>query len=218
MEQRPILRMPGHASPPTTITIGAPLEAAREQQREPPDLLDDGKIQIGDHDIGNSKGERVGVYYDVDKARADAMHAKLNSHYFSISAYAIATIAFVLRLFAFFAAVFVGGILLAEIMIVFVWVEPLVVFFDWTRHLSLLFGAFWIVVMSFLAKGLYLFLWTFNYWGFVDQTWWWIEVGVVGGYAIVAFALLYSVANVLKAKIAFCGLINDLDRIEQRKT
>lgn len=98
------------------------------------------------------------------------------------------------------------------------WVEPLVVFFVWTRHLTLLFAAFWIIVMSFLAKGLYLFLWTFNYWRSVDRTWWWIETGVVGGYAIVAFALMFSVANVLKAKIAFCTLVNDLERIAQRKS
>jgi len=72
-------------------------------------------------------------------------------------------------------------------------------------------------MVSFLAKGLYLFWWTWEYWQFIDRVWWWVIAGVLGGYVLVSLALLFSIANITKAKLAFCIVVNDTENIARRK-
>lgn len=169
-------------------------------------------ILVGDH-----PEHGFASFYNVDLAIADVNHARLNSRMFAISAYAIGALCFALRVFFFFASMFLGALTVAELMLIFCWVEPVTLFFVWTRYYGLLFAAFWIVTASMITKGIYLALWVHLYWGALNRAWWWSIAGTLGVYLVVSLALLFCVANVLKAKAAFCCLVNDLERIDRRK-
>jgi hypothetical protein len=177
----------------------------------PPDLTSRGYVQIGYH-----PEESQAAYYDVGGASADLKDATLNARYFSVSLYLLASMAWLLRIFTFFVALFTGGIALAELLILFFWVEPLIIIFVWTKHLALLRTTFWITIVTFLAKGVYLALWIYSYWGNIDSAWWWVVTGTVGFYALIMGVLLPIESNITKSKLLVCCLVNDFDRINQR--
>ena len=190
---------------------------------EPPRLRDarlplvDDLQQQGFAAVGHHPEHRITSMYNVPRATADIKQAELNSRYFAISCYCLLVVAFGLRVFIFFVALFVGGLNLAELVILFVWVEPMVFAFVWTRWLGLLYLAFWIELVSFLAKGVYLALWIIWYYDYTDRAWWWIVTSSVGAYAVISFAAVFSIANITKAKLAFTVIFNDLVRIVKRR-
>ncbi len=155
----------------------------------------------------------VAYYYRSDRAKADLKHAKLKHQYFVPSAIILCAMILVLRVITTLIALAHGALLLAEIMWVFLWIEPLIVFLIWLQWYAGVWGAFLLALLSFLAKGAYLTMYFLYYWGDIEPLWFWITASLLIAFCIVSFMLIGTTVNVLLGKMHHCNTFNDLDRL-----
>ena len=211
------------APPPPQVAAGfvaVPGASASAPELPPRPRQRPGYIRVGDHENDRAPGERLATYLYAPRIVADLEQCKYTSSYFSISAYVMCAAGSIARLMIAFLAPFLSAVTLAELMLVFLWLEPLVAVFVWSRHLGLMWAALALTALSLTAKGFYFVFWVvgyYYYWSPGEQALWWLEACALGVYALFAFVLLVCIANLLKAKLAFCKAINYLEFQRQQQ-
>lgn len=188
------------AEQPTAAAAAAAVPAAA--------VLPPGAIPVYRDD--SSHNNPTVVYYRTPKASRDIKHARLKSDYYSKSSYLLAAVAFVFRLVTLILAFLSAAVLLGDVLIVFIWVELLVIVLIWYKYYAGLWLAFVASSASLLAKFLYLAGYWWFYYHVIDVEWFWPTVVLLAVYCIVTLLLVMSVANVLHAKILQCRMYNDL--------
>ena len=159
----------------------------------------------------------VATVYDTRGAKQDLRHMTLNFRYFRISLYWLLLIAWIMRGVCFVVALLTtGALLMAEIMLLSCFVEPMILILCYTRHRLSLFAAKYLSLASLMAKAFYLTYWWYQgrrYTLIGASAWWWVAFYTLLGYTAVDVGILYCMVNIIKAKSAYCCLINTYRRV-----
>jgi hypothetical protein len=180
-------------------------------------LLHEAHVQVTTHETTG-----VTVAVDARRTKHDLEHTRLIFKYYRISLYWILPLAFIMRGVCFVIALLTtGALLMAEIMMLTAWVEPVILVLVVFRNRLGLFSAKYICLGNLVANVLYLCKWYIDgrrYSWLGSSRMWWAAWTVLAFYTVLDMAMLFCLINMIKAKSTFCHIINVIRRaVDDRK-